>query len=271
VTPGIERRCGSGWHGTVIPEQGASWLRWGAWERFQCQICNHQFWRSDVPDARNTSRRAGHYESEMARVKGSWDEARFERLFTDHFDAVLAYAVARTDAETAQDAVADAFLVAWRRLDEAPDPARAWLLAVTRKSLATQRRSRARQEAVTQRVRSGQARVFTSAEDIPLVDALSDLRQGGAEASTRTDVTDPERSERTAEHLCGFALGDTVPCQEAKELAISFRQLVERYTSCRAGRLPDGLSKEFARHACLLGDDHLRKPWLPVRRHTRWR
>lgn len=84
----------------------------------------------------------------MAHAGDQPDRERLERLFADHFDATLAYAMARADAETAQDAVADAFLVAWRRLDEVPEPARAWLLAVTRRTLATQRRSSTRQESL---------------------------------------------------------------------------------------------------------------------------
>jgi RNA polymerase sigma-70 factor (ECF subfamily) len=157
----------------------------------------------------------------MARVKGSWDQARFERLFTDHFDAVMAYAVARADAETAQDAVADAFFVAWRRLDEVPDPARAWLLGVTRKTLATQRRSRARQEAVTQRMRSGQARVFTSAEDTPLVDA---------EAAR---VALDQLSEGDRELLCLLAWDGVSQREAAQVLGCSFGAFRVRYVRAR--------------------------------------
>ena len=77
---------------------------------------------------------------------------RFEQLFTDHVDAVLVYASAWVDPEAAKDAVADTFLVAWRRLHDVPDPARAWLLAVTRRTLAGQRRSRRRQHRLAERL-----------------------------------------------------------------------------------------------------------------------
>ncbi len=66
------------------------------------------------------------------------DVKRFEHLFADHVDAVLRYALARVDPETAKDAVADTLLVAWRRLSDAPEPARAWLLGITRRNLAGQ-------------------------------------------------------------------------------------------------------------------------------------
>jgi RNA polymerase sigma-70 factor, ECF subfamily len=80
------------------------------------------------------------------------EQRRFEDAFRDHYDAVLAYALARADRETAKDAVAAAFLVAWRRRAELPERPLAWLLAVTRRTLADQRRSRERQDAVTRRL-----------------------------------------------------------------------------------------------------------------------
>src|SRR5580700_7644300 len=77
---------------------------------------------------------------------------RFERLFSEHIDAVLGYALARVDPETAKDAVADTFLVAWRRLSDVPDAPRAWLLGVTRRTLAGHRRSLARQIRLVERL-----------------------------------------------------------------------------------------------------------------------
>src|SRR2546423_158376 len=46
---------------------------------------------------------------------------RFEALFHQHADAVLAYAIRRSDADTAEEVVAETFAVAWRRLDVVPD------------------------------------------------------------------------------------------------------------------------------------------------------
>ncbi|MGH9016203.1 MAG: RNA polymerase sigma factor [Acidimicrobiales bacterium] len=80
---------------------------------------------------------------------------RFERLFADNIDAVLGYALARVEPDTAKDAVAETFLVAWRRLPDVPDPARAWLLGVTRRTLAAQRRGRRRQHRLVERLVSG--------------------------------------------------------------------------------------------------------------------
>src|SRR3954449_6293438 len=56
---------------------------------------------------------------------------RFDGLFAAHFDAVRAYAW-RRDPTTADDVAAEAFLVAWRRLDSVPADALPWLFGVAR-------------------------------------------------------------------------------------------------------------------------------------------
>lgn len=71
---------------------------------------------------------------------------RFENLFRAHFDAVLRYASGRAVHDVAKDAVAQTFLVAWRRIDDIPENALPWLLGVTRRTLADQRRSAQRFE-----------------------------------------------------------------------------------------------------------------------------
>ena len=48
-------------------------------------------------------------------------EETYRRLYAAHFDAVLGFAVRRTDRpEDAADVTADTFLVAWRRLAHVP-------------------------------------------------------------------------------------------------------------------------------------------------------
>ncbi|MFC7877572.1 RNA polymerase sigma factor [Isoptericola sp. NPDC057391] len=45
---------------------------------------------------------------------------------------VQAYLWRHTDPDTAQDVLSETFLVAWRRLDDVPEPALPWLLVVAR-------------------------------------------------------------------------------------------------------------------------------------------
>lgn len=81
------------------------------------------------------------------------DRARLEALYSAHAAAVHAYARRRTDAAAAEDAVAETFLVAWRRLDRVPaeDPL-PWLFATARHVLSNQRRGDARREALKARL-----------------------------------------------------------------------------------------------------------------------
>ena len=62
--------------------------------------------------------------------------ARFERIWHDCASAVAAYALRRTSPEAVEDAVAETFLVAWRRLDEVPAEPLPWLYGVARRTLA---------------------------------------------------------------------------------------------------------------------------------------
>jgi RNA polymerase sigma factor (sigma-70 family) len=76
----------------------------------------------------------------------------FEELFRKTYPAVRGYALRRTSPEAAQDAVAETFLVAWRRFDDVPDDALPWLFGVARRVLANQRRASGRGEALQQRL-----------------------------------------------------------------------------------------------------------------------
>jgi RNA polymerase sigma factor (sigma-70 family) len=80
---------------------------------------------------------------------------RFEGLFASYGADIVAYCGWRTiSASDAQDAVAETFLTAWRRLDEVPegDAARVWLYATARRVLANQRRSIRRRTALQERL-----------------------------------------------------------------------------------------------------------------------
>jgi RNA polymerase sigma factor (sigma-70 family) len=80
---------------------------------------------------------------------------RFDALFRSYGPDILAYCGWRADsASDAQDAMAEVFLTAWRRLDELPegDAARVWLYATARRVIANQRRSSRRRVALYQRL-----------------------------------------------------------------------------------------------------------------------
>lgn len=81
-------------------------------------------------------------------------KAAFESLFAAHYWAVRAYVLRRSHGSTAEDVVADTFLVAWRRIDAVGDDPLPWLFGVARRQLANQRRSDRRRGALAARLRS---------------------------------------------------------------------------------------------------------------------
>ena len=97
---------------------------------------------------------------------------RFDALFESYSADVVAYCTWRAgSASDAQDAVADVFLTAWRRLDAIPagDAARVWLYATARRVLANQRRSTQRRAALAERL------AFAAVTDKPSSDSDDDL------------------------------------------------------------------------------------------------
>jgi hypothetical protein len=58
---------------------------------------------------------------------------RFDALFGEHIGSIASYCRWRSSSDH-EDAVAEVFLIAWRRLDDVPlgDATRAWLYAVAR-------------------------------------------------------------------------------------------------------------------------------------------
>jgi RNA polymerase sigma factor (sigma-70 family) len=103
-----------------------------------------------------------------------------EALFAAHGSDIVAYCSWRTrSANDAQDATADVFLTAWRRLDEVPDgdEARVWLYATARRVVANQRRSLRRRLALDERLRLEEdpARDDTSSEESLVHEALARL------------------------------------------------------------------------------------------------
>ena len=85
----------------------------------------------------------------------SSESERFDALFASYSRDIVAYCGWRAASPSdAQDAVAEVFLTAWRRLDDVPegDDARVWLYATARKVIANQRRSSRRRHALNERL-----------------------------------------------------------------------------------------------------------------------
>lgn len=79
--------------------------------------------------------------------------ARYEDLVRSVVEPMRRYALRRTDHASAEDAVAEALLVLWRRLEDVPAGAELpWCYAVTRRCLANAERSSRRHVQLTRRI-----------------------------------------------------------------------------------------------------------------------
>lgn len=106
-------------------------------------------------------------------------QERFRCLYAAHFDAVLGYALRRSAADDAADVAAEAFLIAWRRLDDVPegDATRLWLYGVARRALANQRRGARRRHRLAEVLRAELRAVVPDHSDVTAarIDAEADI------------------------------------------------------------------------------------------------
>lgn len=82
------------------------------------------------------------------------DDQRFERLYDRHHRSIRAYCGRRLDADKVDDAVADTFLIAWRRVDQIPSGRTelVWLYGVARRVVMHQWRSTLRRRRLDSRL-----------------------------------------------------------------------------------------------------------------------
>jgi RNA polymerase sigma-70 factor, ECF subfamily len=95
------------------------------------------------------------------------ERAAFEALYTEHYWALLGFAVRRLpDHDSARDLVADTFAVAWRRRHRIPpERVRPWLYRVAGNLVANRRRSRVLADEATRRLSSYAVRSHTVGPD----------------------------------------------------------------------------------------------------------
>jgi RNA polymerase sigma-70 factor (ECF subfamily) len=106
---------------------------------------------------------------------------RFELLYREHAPALLAYALRRADTEMAQDAVAEVFVVAWRRFDSLPEEPLPWLYGIARRTLANQRRGQRRRDLLHLRIASNERRLHDDGGDGRVLAALATLGRSDQE------------------------------------------------------------------------------------------
>ncbi len=97
-------------------------------------------------------------------------DVKFRRVFDGHFDAVNRYCLRRLSREDANDAAAQVFVVAWRKIDEMPEGEGAlpWLYSIARYEVSTMRRAGRRLKALRSRL-SGLAQPHVQTPDSVVV------------------------------------------------------------------------------------------------------
>ena len=110
--------------------------------------------------------------------------ARFEALAPVLIDPLRRFLARRTDAATADDALAETLLVCWRRLDDVPDDPLPWAYGVARFCLANAQRGARRQERLAAKIAVVDPpvdQVPQQADEPELAEAMDALRPEDAE------------------------------------------------------------------------------------------
>jgi RNA polymerase sigma-70 factor (ECF subfamily) len=110
---------------------------------------------------------------------------KFDQIFDRHHEAVQRYCLRRLPWHEVNDVVADVFLVAWRRIEEAPESRELlWLYGIAKNVIRNAHRSLRRQDSLRRRVSaqerrsepSAEVHVVRSFEERNVLDALASLR-----------------------------------------------------------------------------------------------
>jgi RNA polymerase sigma factor (sigma-70 family) len=134
------------------------------------------------------------------------DEKRFEHLYDQHFTRVAAYLLARTDRDSAAEALARTFEIAWRRVADVPAEPLPWLLGVARRVLSEQRRAQGRRGALIERI-----------------------------AQTTSETSDDHTEALAAREVVVTAIGDLTPLQQEALLLTAWDGLDEREAAAALG------------------------------------
>lgn len=112
---------------------------------------------------------------------------KLDELFRAHERRVLAYAMRRTPSVAdAEDAAAETFSIAWRKIELAPGDALPWLLSIARRVISNQRRGRRRRAWLLlklERHASAESAILPEQDDSdgPALAALARLRSDDQE------------------------------------------------------------------------------------------
>jgi len=114
------------------------------------------------------------------------DNTRFEGMYLAHRDAIWSYVVRRVTRDEVDDAVAEVFTVAWRKMGQCPEPEEQlpWLYAIGRNIVRNTHRASNRRNRLWKKVSSmppsdeagSDVQVVRNFEDTELLTAVSRLK-----------------------------------------------------------------------------------------------
>jgi RNA polymerase sigma-70 factor, ECF subfamily len=125
------------------------------------------------------------------RTDCSGDAERFRVLFESNWGAIERYARRRVDAAVAADVAAEAFAIAWRRIDDVPADPLPWLYGVARRVVANQRRSSERAGRLVDRI--GNVLVARGNDGALRVDPACSVPASMAFAAAFNRLPEPDR------------------------------------------------------------------------------
>ena len=105
-------------------------------------------------------------------------EAKFDHVYQRNFSSIYTYFLRRAGRDEVADLVSDVFLIAWRRLDQVPQPPedRLWLYGVARRVMSQHSRSTMRRRRLAIRIRHDA--VLPRADEAPPDAAMSSRVSG---------------------------------------------------------------------------------------------
>lgn len=117
------------------------------------------------------------------------DDTRFARVYRTHYKSVCAYFFRRLPSDLVDDAVAETFLVAWRKFEEMPEggEALAWLYGIGHRVLLHQWRGSRRSRRLGRRLEGLGLNAPQLPEEIVLVGEESRLVRQAASSLKETD------------------------------------------------------------------------------------
>ncbi len=158
-------------------------------------------------------------------------EERFVALYEATYADLVRFAQRRVPEVQAEDTVAEAFLAAWRRLDDAPaqlPQARAWLFGIVRNTILNSHRGARRQRAVAVRLAAVPTTTWRP-DDAELVARQIDLARAW------------DRLSAVHQEALALAVIDDLPGREAAAVlgitSVAYRLRLSRARNALRGQL----------------------------------